>query len=614
MALTANDQYLGLVIFSAAALVVLLLAHAADERSSWLRHRIWRGRDFEAPHLQGGLAFASVAVAGSMILTLVASSAPLGGAVNDVGSNIQNAFSGIAGLLPNGGDSRYQGNSDFGDTATISPIFHEGIHNVFTVRAPNTSTPFHWRLKAYDTYKTDGWSVSAGRQDQVVAGNELDGGTNDIVALGPSRVEVSITVHIQDTSIKHLIVANEPNSVSAMVQRELVGNDSSGLDVAAWTTNSTDYIVATYAPDISQDGTGLTEWRLQHAGTNYPTDLKARYTQGADLVGTDGKELLAEIGTWAKANGNTFANEYDVAKAIQTYLHGSSFVYSTDIRSEMSRCTGLSTVDCFAYIRTGFCEQYATTMTMLMRMAGYPARYVLGYLPGAIDPHTLVEQVTTQQKHAWVEVFFPSYGWITFDPTGGGVGDPTVLVPGSAVVATPTPSVSIGPNESGAVSVASQSAAPDQTAGQSTGDGNPPIILVPAILLLIIALALFVLWRRRSRRLEDPETVYRSVVKLASRLGYRPQPTQTVYEYTGMLADIVPQARDSLGVVATAAVEVTYGKRQVGGERLVFLATAQQVIRQALLGLALRMPRLRLRRKGASDQTGRKSGSGRARS
>ena len=74
--------------------------------------------------------------------------------------------------------------------------------------------------------------------------------------------------------------------------------------------------------------------------------------------------------------------------------------------------------------------------------------------------------------------------------------------------------------------------------------------------------------RRRPGRLERPDSVYQSVVRLASRLGYRPQPTQTVYEYTGMLADVVPQAREPLDVVATAAVEVTYGKRQLGTDRL----------------------------------------------
>jgi hypothetical protein len=126
----------------------------------------------------------------------------------------------------------------------------------------------------------------------------------------------------------------------------------------------------------------------------------------------------------------------------------------------------------------------------------------------------------------------------------------------------------------------------------STSGSGGQLLLLLAILVLAVLLALFVRWRR-PRRPESPDTVYRNVVKLASRLGYKPRPAQTVYEYTGMLADIVPQARDSLGVVAMATVEVTYGKRQLSAQRLVFLATANQLIRRALLKLAVRRPRLR---------------------
>jgi hypothetical protein len=112
------------------------------------------------------------------------------------------------------------------------------------------------------------------------------------------------------------------------------------------------------------------------------------------------------------------------------------------------------------------------------------------------------------------------------------------------------------------------------------------------------ALALCLLWLRRPRRLERPDTVYQNLVKLASRLGHKPKPTQTVYEYTGMLAEIVPRARDSLGVVATAAVEVTYGRRQLGTERLVSLSSAAHAVRQSLLRLAFRLPKLRRRKHG----------------
>jgi hypothetical protein len=118
---------------------------------------------------------------------------------------------------------------------------------------------------------------------------------------------------------------------------------------------------------------------------------------------------------------------------------------------------------------------------------------------------------------------------------------------------------------------------------------------VPGVLAAVFALALFTIWRRRPRRLEGPDTVYRNVVRLASRLGYKPRPTQTVYEYTGMLADVVPRARESLGIVANATVDVTYGRQTLSSERLVFLATAQRIVRQALLRLAFRRPQFRRR-------------------
>jgi hypothetical protein len=616
MALTQTDQFMALVVFSAAALVLLLLAHAADERSSWLAHRIWRGRDFQAPHLRGGLAFASLAVVGSLILTTVASSAPLASTLKDLGSNVQDEMSWLSGFLPNGGASRLQPNADFGATAPISSSFRESNHDIFTVRVDGGSSAFHWRLVAYDTFQTTGWSVGANsNQDQVTAGSSLGAGSLNLAgSAAPGRRQVTMVVHVQDTTIQHLIVANEPASVNTDVQRTLVGANPLSVNVASLNSGATDYIVSAYVPDLDPAGNGLTEWRLQHAGGDYPPGLLDRYLQGANLVGSDGKALLSEIGTWARQNGNAFIDEYDVAKAIQDYLRSDKFTYNTDISSLIALCTGLSTVDCFASIRTGFCEQYATTMTMLMRMDGFPARYTLGYLPGAIDPLTTVQQVTSQQKHAWVEVFFPTYGWIPFDPTGGGVGQPTALAPGGAPSETPIPSETPSPSNTAAEGRPIPSRGPAAGAGSTTTDYGPAPLLATGSVVLVLALVLFVLWRRRPRPLEEPETVYRNVVRLASRLGYKPQPTQTVFEYTGMLADVVPQARDSLGIVATATVEVNYGKRKLSSERLAFLANAQKIIRGAFLRLAFRVPGLRGRGRAPGGSATRRRGSGRSRS
>ncbi len=621
MALTKNsdnqDQFVTLVVFSASALLLLLLAHAADERSGWQRHRIWRGRDFQAPHIQGGLAFASAAVAGALILTTVASSAPLGAFVNNL--DLRDSFGWLEGYLPNGGNSRVTQNSDFGETSPVASLFKSDNSQVFTIRVPSGSVAFHWRLVSYDTFQTTGWTLGPStHDDQRLAGATVDSGTQDLVgATTPGRIQVSFVVHIQDASIKHVVVANEPDTVTVGVQRTLVdgppsgpspgGTVPSGFNVAWLKSDATDYTVSSYVPNMDPAGTGLTEWRLRQAGVAYPPGLLLTYTQGVNQVGQAGQKLLAEISAWAKTQGNAFDNEYDVAKAMQSYLHSDRFVYSTDITNKMQQsCQGLSTVDCFATIREGFCEQYATTMTMLMRMQGYPARYVLGYLPGTIAENTLLQQVTSKQKHAWVEVFFPTYGWITFDPTGGSVGQPTLLVPGTAASSSPTPLTTAGASDT-ATSRPTRNPN-DTTSGSTTsGDSGAGMVIVPFLLMAIIALALFVLWRRRLRHLDEPDTVYRNVVRLASRLGYKPAPTQTVYEYAGMLADVVPRARDSIGVVATAAVEVTYGRKVLGTDRLAILAAAQRVVRQALLRLVWRLPRIGGRSRSKTTGRGQSS-------
>jgi hypothetical protein len=601
MSLTLQDQFGALVVFSIGALMLLLLTHAADERASWIRHRIWRGKETETPHLRGGVAFASIAVCVALVLTTIASSAPLRPVMEDFGNNFHDVAVWLSGYLPGGGNPRIPGSADFGSSSVIASSFNAPNTPVFTVRVPDDQTSFHWRMVAYDRFEKLSWSVSDTKEAGLKPLASLTGGTQDQVS-STARKQATIVVHIQDRSIKHLVVANEPFNVNVSTKRAVVGSGST-TNVAWFTTNEGDYTLHILMPDLNTSGAGLTEWRLRHAGSEYPTGLLARYTQGTDQIGADGRALLEEIKAWAPTQNLSFDNEYNVAKAIQSYLSSSEhFLYKTNITDVVSNCSGLSMVDCFAIYRQGFCQQYATTMTMLMRLAGYPARYVVGYLPGLLDPHTMIEQITRQQQHAWVEVYFPTYGWITFDPTGGSIGQQAFLPAGSAVSASPIPSLgSFEPN--GTFAGPSVSARPEESeepgaAGGSSGSGLPLLPIAAGVALVGLA----ALWWLRPKRLEEPQVVYRRIVRLASRLGYRPHPTQTVYEYTGMLAEVAPRARDPLGVVATATVEVTYGKRRMETERLSTLAAAYEQIRRALLRLPFRLPRRKARGRQGSQR------------
>jgi hypothetical protein len=114
----------------------------------------------------------------------------------------------------------------------------------------------------------------------------------------------------------------------------------------------------------------------------------------------------------------------------------------TDVRGQCK--DNLQLVDCFIQNKQGYCEFFATAMVMLMRELGVPARYVLGYLPGKDPENDGTWSVDRGAAHAWVEVWFPTYGWVEFDPTpGNGENgqEATVLPPGPRV----DPPSTIGP-------------------------------------------------------------------------------------------------------------------------------------------------------------------------
>jgi hypothetical protein len=109
-------------------------------------------------------------------------------------------------------------------------------------------------------------------------------------------------------------------------------------------------------------------------------------------------------------------NDYDRSVAVERYLK-SQYLYSLEPPLLPS---DEDAADFFLFTsRTGYCEQFATAMVVMLRTLHIPSRFVVGYAPGEYDSKTGEWVVRELDAHAWVEVFFPGFGWITFDPTGG---------------------------------------------------------------------------------------------------------------------------------------------------------------------------------------------------
>jgi protein-glutamine gamma-glutamyltransferase len=148
--------------------------------------------------------------------------------------------------------------------------------------------------------------------------------------------------------------------------------------------------------------------RLRAASESYPPHLLEEYLQ------------LPPIDPRVKSLADTIIaptkNRYDAAANIERYLR-TRYAYTLNIDTPPDK-------DPLSYFlfekRAGHCEYFASAMTVMLRAEGIPARFVTGFLPGEYNDVAGDYIVRASDAHAWVEAYFPGYGWITFDPTPPG--------------------------------------------------------------------------------------------------------------------------------------------------------------------------------------------------
>jgi transglutaminase-like putative cysteine protease len=588
MAITVQDQLPYLVIFSLAALLFLIRVNAMQEQSTWLRRRIGDPRAVGSLYIRGGVAFVAMAVVGSLFLTASASSAPLAGAWSGIDQTLINFGTQLQRYLPGGGPGTRITGVAFGSNAPITGRWVTDATPALEIVVPKGDKHvYYWRAVAYDHFDNTGWSWTRDSTENRAAAADVLGSTLEGQDLAPILREVTFAMSPLAFRGGTVFSPGSPTKVDQGTRITLVGGEYfGGLNLAS---GSSGYkVTSLVAQTADDDPEGLTENKLRAASTSYPADITNLYVDvPAGSTGPDMRALKARIDALTPGK-----NPYDIAQTIVTYLRGTAggFIYSTDVTD--LNCGDRSIAECFAHFKRGYCQYYASTMAMLMRMEGIPARYVQGFLPGDRDPATGKELIRYSNSHAWVEVYFPGYGWIQFDPTGGGIGRLTSLPAGEVVPslkATAAPSRSIFGNEERDPLPIRGDIAPDASSGIATPGAS--LAIVAALLLIVAFSAGFIAWRRGRNRVVQADAVYSSIARLAARVGFGPLPTETVYEYTGALATAMPAGRPELNLVAKAKVEVAYGRQTLDHDRLRALREAQRRLRLRILRLAFRRKR-----------------------
>jgi protein-glutamine gamma-glutamyltransferase len=407
---------------------------------------------------------------------------------------------------------------------------------VFDVQAPRAE---YWKAENLDAFDGHGWvaqSVGAEDAQYTIPSTNLRRWTET----------VHVTIRAMKTSnvIAAGLAASPPTHVVGPV---------AGISDGTWTDPSglgpgDSYDISTYDPTPSPA-------QLAAAGTDYPGVLLPAYltlvvpvdtAQGPPGVApaapyqqvifppfgssvgaayspsTPNPAIALQSSPYARAYGlvrqlaRHAATPYAYVMAVKRHLDSGAYVY--DENTPASRYP----LETFLFgDRRGYCQQFAGAMALLLRMGGIPARVAAGFATGSYNNTTHTWVVTDTDAHAWVEAWFPNYGWVRFDPTpaaapalGGHL--PIPAVKGSTSTGT------AGPSSHGLSGTAAGT-----TAKTTHHGGGIPVAPVIAAAVVLVALA-FAL--RTMLRLSEPtnDELIAELERAFARSGRRVRPGTTL--------------------------------------------------------------------------------------
>jgi len=306
---------------------------------------------------------------------------------------------------------RSPGGTGSGSTSALvrSEWLNDDSVALTVLREPGDDGAYYWRAVTYDQLDLRGYSTGATSLiDRPAGARILEGKADDPPPTGARRI--TFTVIPGGFTQSTIVSPATPIEVDEATRLTTVGGDGYFVTLDR-TRSSGAYTVTALVPDSANDTGQLNRAILLTAGADYPNKVQAMYTTLPAGMWGPNLELLKQ-----KVLGAAKTSEpIDIAQALDAELRSAAYQYTTDMRDVA--CGSMSTAECFATVKRGFCQWYAPTMAVVLRNVGIPARIVEGFLPGERSGND--EIIRNNNAHAWVEVYFPGNGWVTFDPTGG---------------------------------------------------------------------------------------------------------------------------------------------------------------------------------------------------
>ena len=353
------------------------------------------------------------------------------------------------------------------------------------------------------------------------------------------------------------------------------------------TTSSGNYIATVeYSTATASD--------LQGAGTTYPEWLQP-YTflpqrgYRTQFVEQEIHDLAVRIVTNAGAT-----TPYDKAAAIEAYLRNpSNFTYSLDAKTP----DGVDPMEYFLFqSKKGYCEFFATAMGDMLRSLGIPSRLVNGFGPGTFDAQTNQFVVRGEDAHTWVEVYFPKYGWIPFEPTADNLSLYTQIPRGAGPQATCLRDNNCQDPTGGVTLPVGGGSTPGSTRGERNDPASGPSIagirvssvldastatkilggFIALLLLLLVVIS-------RYLRPRSVMAVWKRTLALARLAGAERRPGETPLELGRRIRRTFPETAEPISALADGFVVAAYAPPEVASTSRSSVMEAWSNLRPMLL-------------------------------
>jgi transglutaminase-like putative cysteine protease len=266
----------------------------------------------------------------------------------------------------------------------------------------------YWRVETKDIYTGKGWEASESVEIRTFERE------NDVLKWFEESVDkemLTAKVIFQRPS-PHLVY---PAGVTAVIASDDVVFRLHTANEKIYITDRESHAVRLGGYEVTYENPAFSVEKLKEAPSVNDGELLQRYTQLPPGLPGRVKELARKI-TMEKLT------QYEKVKAVEQYFSLNGYFYETKDVAVPDETEDY--VDQFLFeTKKGYCDNFSTAMIVLLRSVGIPARWVKGYTSGqlvdSLENGTNVYEVTNNNAHSWVEVYFAGIGWVPFEPTKG---------------------------------------------------------------------------------------------------------------------------------------------------------------------------------------------------